>query len=314
MDNKEVTLAQANKLTQAKYNFKVVEKRAIYHIIREVRRQFIEREDGQKDLFQDLIVNIKTRDLTSSDMSLREVYSSLVSLRQKSILIEDDERILEVGYINYFEHMKNEPSLEVQVSKKILPYLVELAEQFTTYSLAVAISLKTKYSQRFYEFCSQFKNSGFFYITIDDLREKLMLKNSYARYSLLKKKVIDVAQKELKGLYDEGQCDIYFNYSEERHSRSVKALKIVVVSSENEGEKPKLEDFMFFIKSWLSSWLNTGKKPKNKAWVDKVVSHLNLNPDLIPKLYTRLEKMQEKSASTSYAALARHIIEEDYLD
>lgn len=314
MGNKEITLAQANALTQARYNFTVVEKRAVYHIIKEVRRQFIERKDGQKDLFNDLVIQMKTSDLQSSDTVLRDVYTSLKSLRRKSIWIEDEDRVLEVGYINYFEHKKREPFLEVQVSHKLLPYLVELAEQFTTYNLTVAISLKTKYGQRFYEYCSQFKSTGFFYITIEELREKLMIGKSYTRYSLLKKYVIDVAQKELQELYEKGQSDIYFNYSEERYGRSVKALKIVVVSSQSEKEKPKLEDFMFFIKSWLSNWLNTGKKPKNKAWVDKVVSHLNLNPDLIPKLYTRLEKMQEKSASTSYAALARHIIEEDYID
>jgi plasmid replication initiation protein len=313
MSNKEITLAQSNALTQAKYNFTVVEKRAVYHIIKEVRRQFIERDDGQKDLFSDLVIQMKTSDLQSSDTVLRDVYTSLKSLRRKSIWIEDDERVLEVGYINYFEHKKREPFLEVQVSHKILPYLVELAEQFTTYNLTVAISLKTKYGQRFYEYCSQFKNTGFFYITIAELREKLMIGDSYPRYALLKSRVIDVAYKELKELYDNGQCDIYFNYSEDKAGRTILGLRVAVVSKEHQGEPPKMEDLMFFIKSWLSAWLNTGRKPKNKAWVDRVVMHLQKNPDMIPKLYTRLNKMQKQEGAGSFAALARHIIEEDFL-
>lgn len=177
MSKNEITLAQANVLTQARYNFTVVEKRAVYYIIKEVRRQFIERQDGQKDLFSDLVIKIKTADLQGPDIGteLREVYLSLKNLRRKSIWIEDQERVLEVGYINYFEHLKREPNLEVQVSHKILPFLVELAEQFTTYSLTVAISLKAKYSQRFYEYCSQFKSTGFLYISISDLRGKMLL-------------------------------------------------------------------------------------------------------------------------------------------
>jgi hypothetical protein len=53
--------------------------------------------------------------------------------------------------------------------------------------------------------------------------------------------------------------------------------------------------------------------PKNKAWIDKVIKHLQKNPDQLPKLYDRLVRMQEKETAASYAAFARYIIEEDYL-
>ena len=174
---RDVLLAQSNILTQARYDFTKVEKRAVYFIIAEVRKQFVENKTGQKDLFNDLIINIKTESLQGSDTPLRNVYSSLKSLRRKSIWLENDERALEVGYINYFDHLKKTAHVEVQVSHKILPYLVELAEQFTTYSLTVAISLRTKYAQRFYEYCSQFKKARFFYISIEYLRTQLMIED-----------------------------------------------------------------------------------------------------------------------------------------
>lgn len=313
MKDKEITLAQANALTQARYNYTVVEKRAVYQIIKEVRRQFIERPDGQRDLFNDLVIRMKTSDLQGSDTELRDVYTSLKNLRRKSIWIEDKERVLEVGYINYFEHKKRDTHLEVQVSNKILPYLVELAEQFTTYSLTVAISLKTKYSQRFYEYCSQFKNIGFFYVSIEELRDKMMLGDSYPRYALLKQYVIEAAHKELKKLYETGQCDLYFNYSEDKAGRTVLGLKIAVVTKEKQESPLKVEDCLYYVKQWLNSWLLTAKKPKNKAWVDGVIKQLQKNPDLIPKLYDRLKKLQDKEPSSNFAPLARHIIEEDYL-
>src|SRR5690554_7078410 len=131
MKTTEITLAQANALTQARYNFTAVEKRAVYFIIKEVRRQFIEEKTGQKDLFDDLVVRINTEDLQKTDSSLRDIYASLRSLRKKSIFIEDKDRVLDVGYINYFEHQKRNSHLEVQVSHKILPYLVELDRKST---------------------------------------------------------------------------------------------------------------------------------------------------------------------------------------
>lgn len=311
----EITLAQSNALTQARYDYSTVEKRAVYFIIKEVRRQYIETNEGNKDLFNDLIVNLKTSELQKTDTALREMYLALRTLRKKDVWIEDDNKVLCVGYINYFEHKKGESCLEVQVSKKILPYMVELASQFTAYSLTVAISLKTKYSQRFYEYCSQFKKQKFFTISIGDLRHKFMIEDKYPRYALIKDRVIEPAYNELKEMYEQGQCDLYFNYSEEKVGRSVLRLNITVITREEENQKKQFnpEDYIFYINNWLGAWLQVSTRPKNKAWVESVVKELQLHPDKAPKLYKRLEKMQKEQVETNYAAYARHIIEEDFM-
>ena len=49
MENKPIMLAQANALTQARYDFNPIEKRCLYQIIREVRRLFIDSNTGQRD-------------------------------------------------------------------------------------------------------------------------------------------------------------------------------------------------------------------------------------------------------------------------
>lgn len=140
-----------------------------------------------------------------------------------------------------------------------------------------------------------------------------MVEDKYPRYALLKRYVLEPAKKELKKLYDEGQCDVCFYYSEDKTGRTVNGLKVVVKSNEKEEVMLKPEDMIFHLRNWLSSWLNTSRRPKNKKWVDKVIKHLQVNPDLIPKLYDRLVRMQEKESSGNYAPLARHIIEEDFL-
>ena len=311
---KSPILAQDNLLTQSRYDFSIIEKRAVYYIIKEVRKQFIESTDGQKTLFDDLVVNLKLDNMLKGFEDARQVYNALIKLRKKSILFEDNKEIFEVGYINYFEHKKRGSVVEVQVSKKILPFLVELSKNFTEYYLTVAISLKNKYSQRFYEYCSQFKNIGYFYTTIEDLRIKMKIENKYSRYALLKKYVLETARKELKALFDEGQCDVYFNYSEEKNGRSVKALRLKIHTNKETVKTLQSVDYDYYIRSWLSSWLAADKKPQNKQWISDVISHLRLNPDKLEKLYLRLEKMQKEKDSSHYAALSRHIIIEDYLD
>lgn len=96
-----------------------------------------------------------------------------------------------------------------------MPYLVQLASQYTEYSLLVAISLKGKHSQRFYELCSQYKNRGTFGKTVKQLKDMFMLENKYPQLYLFKQKVIEAARKEIKSFYDEGQCDLWFDYAQD---------------------------------------------------------------------------------------------------
>lgn len=314
--NSAVLIAQSNALTQARYDFTKVEKRALYIIISEVRRQFVETESGQRTLFDDMIINIPTKALLKSDTQLRETYIALRALRRKDIVFEDEKSVVCVGYIDYFEHVKHTESLQVQVSKKLLPHLVQLAEQFTTYSITVALSLKNKYSQRFYEYCSQFKKTGFMVINIDDLRDKLAIDEKYPRWALLKKNVIDPAQVELQKLFEKNECDLYFTYTEIKSGRTVERIEVKIITVQRADEdvsKLKPEDYLFHIKKNLDIWLYTSRRPKNKEYVKKVVKFLQLNPQHIESMYNRFEKLIRDEPTSNHAALARHIIEEDYL-
>lgn len=314
MEKNEIMLAQDNLLTQAKYNFTTIEKRVLYVIINEVRRQFVESPNGQRNLFNDLIIKIKTDSLKDASDTLKVVYVSVKKLKEKFITIDNDKHFLCIGYMNYFKHEKGSDSVEIEVSKELLPYLVELAEQFTTYSLKVALSLKTKYSQRFYEFCSQFKSTGFMVMSIEDLRKKLILEEKYPLYGLLKKYVLEPSRKELHTLYEKGESDLYFTYKEDKLGRAVHNLIFkIIVKDDGKPKLSKPEDFIFHITKWLNSWLYASKRPKNKAWITKVVRHLNLHPEKIEPLYKRLSKIVQEESSKNHAALARYIIEEDFL-
>jgi len=311
---KSPILAQANALTQGRYDFSVVEKRAVYFIIQAVRKQFIERSDGQRNIFDNLVVQIKTEHLQKCDTELRKMYEGMKNLRRKDITIDNDEFYLNVGYINYFKHKKGSDVVEIEVSKLILPYLVELSKGFTSYHLTVAISLKNKYSQRFYEYCSQYRQTGFFTFTIEELREKLALGDKYPIYAQMKGKILEPALKELKAMYKEGQCDLYFTYKEEKVGRTVKRINFFVKTTEGEKkEELKPEDHMYFIRTWLSSWLKVDKRPKNKEWIGEVVSHLQRTPERLLECYEKLVWIQKNKPEADWAPYARFVIDEEFL-
>jgi hypothetical protein len=65
---------------------------------------------------------------------------------------------LTCGFINY-AHIKR--NCEIQVSHKLMPFLVELSSQYTTYSLHVAMSLKVNGRSACTSFAKMASTDGF---------------------------------------------------------------------------------------------------------------------------------------------------------
>ncbi len=224
----DATLVQDNRITSARYELTLMEKRILYILIKDIRNKHLQ-TNINTTLFNDMIIKTDSKTLLKElkETNPKKVKDALKSLRQKSFewqneYPEDHElhEWFEVGFINYGEWKKG-GDIEFQVSKKILPFFVELTQRFTEYSLVVAMSLKSKWSQRFYEICAQWRNAGGRNISVNEIRDMFQLGDRYSRYAALKKYVIEVAKKELKELYLKGENDVYFEYTELKKGRSV---------------------------------------------------------------------------------------------
>ena len=213
-EKKEILLRQGNPLTESRYKFSNYEKNAFYVVVKQVRKDYVEREPPRTE-FENMRVKIAKTALSeiSDKDHTKEARQALRSLRNKTIEFEDKEgNWLYCGFINQAKYIAKEKVYEVEVSRDLMPYLVELSRHYTEYSLLVAISLKSIYSQRFYELCCQYRNLGKFGKTVEQLKQMFCLEGKYTQLYLFKQKVLDVAQKELKAAYEENQCDLWFDY------------------------------------------------------------------------------------------------------
>lgn len=323
MKAKELTVYQTNNLIHARYDFSVVEKRCMAKIIHSVRKNFVEQE-GQRDLFDDLVVSFPISELTDIHPKTRTVYNSLIGLMKRVVELEDEHEWKAVGLVSVVKHKKDDKMIELTVDKEILPEFVNLAENFTSTQLQVYMALSSQYSQRLYEYCSRWKNNrkadgkAYFTMRVDDLKDRLMIADKYARYALFKKYVLDKAMNDLKELYEKGECDLFFEYTE-NHSKTrkstIESINFAITTRKNDvlGEMKPM-DYMYLIKQWLLIWFEADKKPKNKQWVEKVMNHLTLNAELLKPCYVRLMKLQEDKPREDWAPLARYIITEDFME
>ena len=317
----DVILRQDNRITMARYELSLIEKRVMYFVLKEIRKQFVLSESGQRDLFDDLVVKMESSKLTKevySDNPAR-VKQALKSLRLRSFEFDNGEpedstkhHWFEVGFINWAEWNKDGGSVDVQISSKILPFYVELTSQYTEYSLVVAMSLKSKWSQRMYELCAQWRSAGGFQVSIVELREMFKLENEYDRYGSFKKFVLDVAQKELKALYDKGECDLYFNYSEKKEGRSVVALSFKIIKS-NDQESVSHQDIDYMLRTELHSMFDTKRQPKNLTFVGELMTILRLNPDDLERCYKKLLYVRQNIPKEEEARYMRFVINEEFL-
>lgn len=244
---------QSNAITSARYDYTTTEKRLIYLSLVEVMKVV---QGGVTDDFfkQELVLFIPESQLKKADdhdHRFRDYRKAVISLRKKDFSIDKpDGGWIETGFVNGGDYVKGK-GLEVAISKYVLPYLHELTKRFTVLDATVVMTLTSKFSQRFYEWCCQWRTVGKFQFTPDELRDVLSVKMTTGN---LKQFVIDVAQAELMKMYEEGISDLYFTYSEERGGRgrggSVKRWIFQIHTKKKQAarEKANNEDIAFVVR------------------------------------------------------------------
>lgn len=247
------TFKQTNAITGARYDYTTTEKRLIYLSLIEVMKTV---QSGITDDFfkKELILFIPESQLKKSDdhdHRYRDYRKAVVSLRKKDFSIDaPDGGWIETGFVNGGQYIKGK-GLEVSISKYVLPYLYELTKRFTVLDATVVMTLTSKFSQRFYEWCCQWRSVGQFEYSPDSLKEVLCVKLPVGQ---LKRDVIEIAQTELMGMYEDGISDLYFTYTEERGGRgrggSVKGwiFKIHTKKKEVAQERAQNEDVVFVMR------------------------------------------------------------------
>lgn len=315
-------IVQSNQLTAAKYNLDLVDKRIFYRIIEKVRTTFIEKKQdpgATVDLWGNLIVRLLPSDLDNID-NISRIYPKLINFKSKTVTINDEHSWTAIGLVNYVKHNKRENYVEVEVSKELLPHLVELSEQFTAYSLSVAISFKSQFTQRFYELCQRWKAKGYFFYTVDELKEMFDIVDQYKKFSDLKRFVIDKAKTELLDSFNSKTIpasDIYFDWKvkdkdgKKKNKTNTLEFFIYDQSSDLYGNWG-LADYKYNTRQILVKYY-----PTDRTYMERVLAALD-SVSIANKIFTRLQdkefyyKNEMRMNSHEIARILRTIIKEDF--
>ena len=325
MSDKNVTLCQSNVLTESRYDFTSIEKRCLYKIIEKVRKDYIEYKD--KDPYSSYIAEgyvgmevcitpENLMDITDKKHK-QEAHDALVSLRKRDVEIHREDGSWEnCGFISWCAYDAKKNVYKVRVSESIMPYLVELAKRYTIYSLTVAITLKSIYTQRFYELCCQYRNNiekdgiAGFHKTQVQLREMFCLEDKYKDNQDFNRCVIKRAEAELKSMYDAGQCDLWLDVNIKGRGKSMCYDFKIYTREQTERQKQVFEDIR-------TKWLYIHQEllaiyKKDQKFVQRTMKALDFDPNLVDPVLAKLQKAKESLAGADLAKLLRFILKEDF--
>lgn len=214
-------LVQHNAITFARYEMSLTEKRIVYLMLSQIRPDQGEFEKIEIPASK-ILENFAEEGPDSENYTLlRHATKKLLS---RVYEIEEENGLLQVSLISHARYRKGSGKIEVGFSNEMKPYLLQLKEKFTTYKLRMAMDLSSTYSQRMYEILSEYKDTGWWIVKVEDLKKLFVLENRYKNYNDFKKKVIIKAQADLAEL-----TDIQFTFEEIKKVRKVDRLRFDII-------------------------------------------------------------------------------------
>ena len=237
----ELVVKSNDLIRGTRYNLSVVEQKIVIYLISKIVAE-------DKDL-KKVSLSVKDYcDLTGIEKGGRGyqiVKNNIKSLSDKSWWIKNGEKEELFRWIDTARVQKNSGEIEVVLSESLKPFLIQLKGNFTKYELINILTLHSKHSIRLYELFKSYLWLGKWNVSIDELKEILLIQDKYKDYRDLKKFVIEPSVKEINKF-----TDLQIEYNLEKEGRRITKINFII------GEKTGVQltlDLLFNQEERLST-------------------------------------------------------------
>ena len=267
---KELKIAKSNELITACYNITLDEVRILNLVIEQInsRKKAVEQSNTFEFTVDDFINAYPTVDKKSA---YKQVQKAIDSLGAKWCVTDRNEKFVEkVIFFTKQTYFFNEGRFIIKIHEDLMPYISNLVNKFTTYNLEHIAKLSTFYAVRIYELLIQFKKTGLRKITVEELKEILLVSDKYPRFNSFNQRILTPSIDDIN----------------EKTNLNVKVEQI------KKGRKIVALEFKFKVKKESLALENKDqKRPKF--------------PPITHYKYAKLDKQNPKMSSSDYATYSR---------
>jgi plasmid replication initiation protein len=220
-------VVKSNNLIRARYNLTLNEQRIILYSV-----SLLDREKKDFDIVRFQVSDL-TRLLDTTGERYTEFRNIAKGLMSKALTINTKESELVTSWLSSMEYIRDEGIVELEFSKKLIPYLLQLQEKFTRYELKNILSLQNKYSIRVYELLKswEYKKKPK-EIFLEDLRKYLGIgEDEYLRFSNFENRVLKVTRDEINQY-----TDLNINYEKLKTGRRITSIRFFIEPKDIEKE------------------------------------------------------------------------------
>ena len=189
---RQQVVAKANELIQkTRYSLSVEEQKIILYALSKISKDDVVLHDMTFD-----VVEFKRLCGIRGEAHAR-IKETFTKLQEKAFWIEIDKDT--ESCVHWFSkiHMKKRSGkVTIRFHEDLVPYILQLRNCFTSFSIYPTLAMKSKYSIRLYELLKSYEAMGEWWFTLEDFQKKLDATN-YQLFADVRRKVIDVAVKEL---------------------------------------------------------------------------------------------------------------------
>ena len=221
--SKEIEVRQHNALTNARYEYTELQLDLLFFLLSKLRK------DQQDRVYE---LNIKDLSLlTGKKYNAAYLHKATSDMGSRVFEVQTETRYRQLWMFQRVDYLLGQGIIEIKLTEDITPYLFDLKENFTSYELASALRLTSKYAKRIYQYCSQWKDQGETKkYDIQDFKQMLGLiddkgKDKALRMSDFRESVLDVAVKQINE-----HTELHVSYKLEKRVRTYKNIVFTVKS------------------------------------------------------------------------------------
>lgn len=219
----DLEIRQSNVLTNARFEYSELQLDLFFFMLSRLRKT-------QESLVYQL--NIKELSaLTGKQYHLPYLLVATEGMMSRVFSVTTEKSIKQLSMFQRIEYLTGTGIIEFELTQHILPHLFHLKENFTSFGLAAALRLTSKYAKRIYPLCSQWKDLGETKkYDIQDFKKTLGLLDAKGNEKLklfkdFRVNVLDVSVKQINE-----HTELHISYKLEKVGRSVKNIVFTVKS------------------------------------------------------------------------------------
>lgn len=217
-------------ITRRKFELTVTEQKVLCYILSKIKPVTDLVEEDNYTIRFEIRQFCKVAGITyDSGGNYSNVKHALDRLSDYKFWLDYGEGELQFRWITTPDIQRNSGTIEVDIPKKVMPYLRNLSERFTKYNLYNILILKSSYAIMLYELFKSHAWKKKTTIAIDDLRTYLGIgkdkygKEKYKDYKTFRRAVLDRSIKEI-----EDHTDIVVSYKPIRSGRFYVAIEFEI--------------------------------------------------------------------------------------